>query len=264
MIYVGSARIGENSKITGGAKGDQKQKASKNDTVGEVSSQPFYVHQKGWNIVRPKSVSVANKIASENKKACDNKNIGYNQNERYDADVEAKKVKSLGDIKKPVNADCSSLTRAEIITATGKDPGDFTTYNLVDALTSKDSKVAGLFEYKGAFISQAQTPVYDGDILVTRTKGHVVTVNSGNPRKEVEKKTETATSAVYYETTTNVHIRMDAGVKNQSMGVIPAGKKVKKLSGTKEVDGTKWLHVSVTLSSVKVVGYVSGKYLKKL
>lgn len=263
MIYVGSARIDENGHTTGGKDGDQKQKVSKNDMTGEVSSQEFYVHSKGWNIVRPKSVSVANKIAAENKAACDNKNVGYNQNERADVVTEAKKVKSLGDIKKPVNADCSSLIRAEIITAIGKDPGNFTTYDLVSVVTKMDE-----FEDKGTYVNRTKTPIYNGDILVTKTKGHVVTVNAGNPRpassNNVPKTEKETSNAVYYRATGDVNIRMDAGVSHQSMGVIPKGKKVKKLSGTKDVGGTKWLHVSVTLSNVKIVGYVSSKYLEKI
>ncbi len=33
-----------------------------------------------------------------------------------------------------------------------------------------------------SYISQAKTPVYNDDVLVTKTKGHTVIVVSGNPR----------------------------------------------------------------------------------
>ena len=62
-IYVGSARIDERGKLSGGQAGDQKQTSSTNDTKGEVAMQPFYVHSKGWYILRPKKIPVANKMA---------------------------------------------------------------------------------------------------------------------------------------------------------------------------------------------------------
>ena len=42
------ASIGENGKAVGGVRGDQ--------TGKELSIQNFYVHSKGWYIIRPKSI----------------------------------------------------------------------------------------------------------------------------------------------------------------------------------------------------------------
>ena len=78
-IMIGSARIDERGKSSGGAAGDQKQVSSSNDTKGEVSMQPFYVHSKGWYILRPKSVTLSAKMAERMIAACNNKNIGYDQ-----------------------------------------------------------------------------------------------------------------------------------------------------------------------------------------
>lgn len=179
-IMVGSARIGENGKVTGGKDGDQKQINKTNDLYGEVSSQAFYVHSKGWDVLRPISSKHAESIAKENKYACDNANIGYNQYERYDVVNQAKKVKSLKDITVKCNSDCSSLVRAEIITACGKDVGDFTTYNCKSVLLN-----SGMFEYVGKY--KTGMKLYNGDILCTCTKGHVVTVNSGEKREDKTK-----------------------------------------------------------------------------
>ena len=55
-IIIGSARADENYKYSGGRRGDQRQKSSY-DTSGEVSLQSFYVHKKGWYILRPKKQS---------------------------------------------------------------------------------------------------------------------------------------------------------------------------------------------------------------
>ncbi|MCD8364706.1 MAG: hypothetical protein LUC83_02605 [Clostridiales bacterium] len=170
-IYIGSARHDENGKYTGGAAGDQTQKSSTNDTVGEVSMQSFYVHSKGWYIIRPKSVSVANAIAAAMKTLCNNSNVGYDQGNRNG-------VITYGvDTKTKTECDCSSGVRACVIKGAGKDPGNFTTANEATVLAK-----TGLFNDKVAYVSQAKTPVYNGDILVTKTKGHTVIVVSGNAR----------------------------------------------------------------------------------
>lgn len=186
-IYVGSARIDERGKLSGGSAGDQKQTSSGNDTKGEVSMQPFYVHSKGWYILRPKSIDVANKIANSMITACNNPNLGYDQSNR------------LGIIKYGVNTktktecDCSSTVRACIINATGKDVGNFTTANEVSVLEN-----SGLFEKKISYINQTSTPVFNGDILVTKTKGHTVVVTSGNPRNNSN--SNTSSTSTYTKT----------------------------------------------------------------
>ena len=181
-IMVGSARIDENGRASGGAAGDQKQ-SSTPDYSGEISMQPMYTHSKGWYILRPKSVNHANKIAANMMTACNNKNIGYDQGGR------------LGVVSKGVNAtrltesDCSSLVRECVKEATGKDPGNFTTANEVTAL-----EATGLFNMRVAYINQSATPVYNGDVLVTKTKGHTVIVVSGNPRSGGSSTTPTSGS----------------------------------------------------------------------
>lgn len=170
-IYVGSARIDERGKYSGGTVGDQKQTSSTNDTVGEVSMQKMYAHSKGWYIFRPKDVSVSNAIASAMITACNNKNLGYDQSNRLGV------IKYGVDTTTKTECDCSALVRACIIKATGKDVGNFTTATETTYLAN-----SGLFENKITYVNQSATPVYNGDILVTKTKGHTVIVVSGNPR----------------------------------------------------------------------------------
>lgn len=264
-LFVGSARIGENGSITGGKDGDQKQTTSKNDRTGEVSSQPFYVHSKGWVVLRPKSVEHANAIAKENKAACDNKNIGYNQNERYDIVNQAKKVKSLADISVKCNSDCSSTVRAEIITACGVDAGDFNTLSEVSTLYK-----TGLFEKPFDFVSLEKTPLYDGDVLTTKTKGHTVTVNSGNPRKENIIKTPVKPDKVDnkiagdYKTTAKVRIRESAGKDGKVYAILNNGKKVTATGGYTVFNNVKWFVCTATVDGVKYKGYVKSKYLARV
>ena len=69
-IIVGSAKLDENGHITGGKPGDQK-------GGQEVAMQDFYSHSKGWYILRPKDVSLADKMGNLMRDACENNNLGY-------------------------------------------------------------------------------------------------------------------------------------------------------------------------------------------
>nr|DAE10929.1 MAG TPA: putative peptidoglycan binding domain protein [Siphoviridae sp. ctPsO101] len=169
-IMVSSARSDERGRYSGGKAGDQKQKSKTNDTRGEVSMQPMYTNRKGWYILRPKKVSHADAIADGGTRAANNPNIGYSQSDRLGV------VKRGINTKVKTNADCSSLVRQAVREATGRDPGNFTTANEAKVLAA-----TGLFT-KICYVNQSKTPVYNGDILVTKTKGHTVIVVSGNPR----------------------------------------------------------------------------------
>jgi len=165
-LIVGSARIDENGKISGGKVGDQNGR--------EVSTEKYYVHKQGWYVLRPKSVAVANIIAKAMLDACNNDNIGYDQSNRDDVITQQKKYGSLAKIAVLTESDCSSLARACCIEA-GVSAGNFNTSNQATVLES-----TGAFEKRVAVTSS--TTLYNGDILVTKTKGHTVVVVSGNPR----------------------------------------------------------------------------------
>jgi hypothetical protein len=173
---IGSARISEKGTVNGVA-GDQKQ-ASEDDYAGEVSLQEFYVHSKGWYILRYMDETIAKKIADAMCRACNNKNIGYSQSNRLQV------VKAGTDTKVPADCDCSSLVRRCIIEATGKDPGNFTTFDEANVL-----RATGHF-VQISYMSKSDLRV--GDILVTKSKGHTAIVTSieaqqvpsGNPFRE--------------------------------------------------------------------------------
>ena len=165
-VIIGSARHDEHGNCySGGKAGDQ--------TGQEVSTQKFYNHSKGWNVLRAKDNKVAEKLAEAMKIACGNKNIGYDQSERYGV------IKHGINTKVKTECDCSSLVRACIIYASGKDVGDFNTSNERSVILK-----SGLFEDAGSY-EQGDT-LYNGDILVTRTKGHTVIV-TGGAKKNKEK-----------------------------------------------------------------------------
>lgn len=179
-VIIGSARIDENGKISGGKAGDQKNGL-------EVSTQPFYVHKKGWVILRAKSEAVANKLAECMKKACANNNIGYDQSNRYSLYNEAKKYSfDVSKVNVPVETDCSALVRVCLAYAGIK---------VSDFATSGEAKVimdTGKFD-KLDFTKESD--LKNGDILVTKTSGHTAIVVSGGKKtvsenKEQKKDTE--------------------------------------------------------------------------
>lgn len=270
-IMVGSARIDERGNASGGAAGDQKQTSATNDLTGEVSMQKMYFHSKGWYILRPKSAAHAVKMADLMKAACNNANIGYDQGNR------------LGIVQHGImtavktECDCSSLVREVVKEATGKDPGNFTTANEAASL-----EATGLFESKRSYVSQSATPVYDGDVLVTKTKGHTVIVVSGNARKAASgsssapapsvstAKIESAkgfdkTLAGAYKTIGSLYLRAGAGKGKPELVVMPNNTTVRNYGYYTLVDGTKWLYVQTTIKGVTYTGFCSSntKYLAK-
>lgn len=168
-IIVGSARHDENGKFINGKKGDQLQK-TKTDKRGEVSMQDFYVHSKGWNVSRPVTSAFAIDLAEAMIRACDNEHLGYGQ------ECQRKTVDDI-DTLINTNVDCSKLIRNCIYKAVHIDVGNFNTANEVSVLDK-----CGLFEKHFAFKSLASTPIYNGDVLTTKTKGHTVIVVMGSPR----------------------------------------------------------------------------------
>lgn len=163
---IGSARIDERGKATGGKPGDQKQKSTP-DYKGEVSMQNFYVSSKGWYILRAKNPAVASSIALSMTIACNNPNIGYNQARRLDI------IKAGTHATSPTSCDCSSLVR-QCVREAGVEVGNFTTANEASVLTA-----TGQFD---KYVYTKGSQLYLGDILVTKTKGHTVIVTSGATR----------------------------------------------------------------------------------
>lgn len=165
-VYIGSARIDERGKASGGQAGDQ--------TGKEVSTQNWYDHSKGWIVLRPKDGAKAKKIAEAMQVACDNDNIGYDQ---YQNQSLWNLVKDKGfdpaKADKPCETDCARLVRVCCAYA-GIMADDFYTATEATVLMRTgefikltDSKYTDAPDYLGA-----------GDILVTKTKGHTVVVLS--------------------------------------------------------------------------------------
>lgn len=167
-IIIGSARSDEHKKYSGGARGDQRQ-TTVPDCSGEVSLQNFYIHSKGWVILRPKDKNIAKVMAALMHIACNNKNVGYSQSDRN-------AIMTCGvHTDKPTNCDCSSLVRDIVHEASSKNIPDFNTASEVNTLLA-----TGLFTKLTYY--RDKTELYEGDILVTKTKGHTAIVVFGMSR----------------------------------------------------------------------------------
>lgn len=176
-FYLAHARHDENHELVDGKMGDQVQTSSKRDTKGEVAITPFKPHKKGWFVYRPKSISKGKLVAELAKIAANNPNIGYNQKAHKTGLMEHGGVKT----KEKTATDCSGLVRQCIYEAYNIDLGPFNTSNEPSFLEN-----SGLFQPKRIY--KEGMKLYDGDILVTQTKGHTAIICDSIYHRVVKKK----------------------------------------------------------------------------
>ena len=171
-VKIGSARIDERGKATGGQAGDQ--------TGNEVSTQNWYLHSKGWRVFRPLDVRQAENIAFCMELACKSKYIGYDQNQRNTLYSTLKNDWfDISKLNKDVETDCSALVRFCCAYA-GIKMGDFNTSSEASAL----SKSGAFKELTDKKYTNESDYLRRGDVLVTRSKGHTVVVLSNGPKAE--------------------------------------------------------------------------------
>ena len=166
-VIIGSARQDENGKAYGGQAGNQSGR--------EISTQNWYLHSKGWRVLRAKDAGVGQRLAIAMRAACNNKNIGYNQwrrNTLYDA--AAVWGFDISRVNTPVETDCSALVRTCIAYAAGITtlPSSLRTGNMCSLILS-----TGAFEeLSGKEYTTKPDYLKAGDILCTKTSGHTVIV----------------------------------------------------------------------------------------
>ena len=174
-VMIGSARIDENGKATGGKAGDQ--------TGREVSTQSWYKHAKGWRVLRARDPAAAERIAQAMQWACDSPLIGYDQNQR---ETLRKAVAPLGwDIRRlttAVETDCSALVRVCCGWAFQQDLGAGVSYFNTTSMCSALLKTGLFDELTGSQYTDRQDYLRRGDILCTRTQGHTVVVLSNGSK----------------------------------------------------------------------------------
>jgi len=170
-VKVGSARIDENGKATGGRAGDQ--------TGNECSTQAWYKHKKGWRVIRAINPEHRKKLASSMKAACANNHIGYDQNQRNTLYTYAEKVGfDVSKVTTNCETDCSALVRVCVAYACGITdlPSGFRTTNMCEYLL----KTGAFKEMSGTKYTDKSEYLAAGDILCTKTQGHtVIVLNDG-------------------------------------------------------------------------------------
>lgn len=173
-VTIGSARIDERGRTSGGKAGDQGR---------EVATQAWYKNSKGWVVLRSANPSIRGHIGDAMEAACKNGKIGYDQGQRLTL---YEQVKDKGfDPAKATTAcetDCSALVRVCVLYAfqkCGVQQGvpDFTTANQASVLTG-----TGYFEKLTApEYTEKPGALTRGDILVTRARGHTAVVVWARP-----------------------------------------------------------------------------------
>ena len=164
-VTIGNARISEFGTVNG-KRGDQ--------TGKEVMTQSFASGGKWEYCIRPKSATVAQKIAHAMVQACKNNNIGYSQTDRTSLSSAAAKVNyDLSKVGK-CNCDCSALV-AVCVNAAGIHVSPYMYTGNELALLKQTSKFTVI---TGADQCKRGKKLRAGDILLR--KGHTAIVTAGD------------------------------------------------------------------------------------
>lgn len=267
-VYIGHASIDERGRANSGAAGDQ--------TGKEVYKRTWY--SKPWHTVfRPKSATVAEKIAKAMEQACANNNIGYDQYQRTTLYTLAKaKGWDISKVTTKCETDCSALVAVCCNAAGVTVSKDIYTGNQTAAL-----KATGKFTiYTESKYVGGSAHLKRGDILLGN--GHTAIVLSDGDKATVAKNETVATkttqkiatgtaqklskslAGTYKVTASSLNVRNNAGTKAEKMVAIPKDTEVKNFGYYSEDNGTKWLYIQFKYKDVLYTGFASSKYLKKI
>ena len=161
---LGSARRDENGTYSGGKPGDQ--------TGHEIETERWYLHEKGWVVIRAKNEKAREMVATAMEAICASEYIGYNQSDRYSIFDKGKALKYDYDmLTTACNADCSTAVGACVRYA-GIEVTPFET-DTARIILGETGKFNILTDTK-----YTNSPYYllRGDILVTKVKGHTMVV----------------------------------------------------------------------------------------
>lgn len=248
MRYIGGASINEYGTGEGGEKGDQNGK--------ECYVQPWYLHNKGWTIIRAKDVNMRRKIALDMLYICQNDNIGYSYWEHcYGLYNEAKPYGfDCSKVEKPCETNCAKSVWVCALFA-GSKVKDFSTADEVEKF-----RETGEFDIiTDERICSTDEFLEIGDILVTNTKGHTVVVVGD---EEVENEYVFGASTLFaglYKVLEDAYLRKLPGIEYESKKVLPKDKTVFS-DGVYcyRTDGRTWYHII----DDGVEGFVSSKMIE--
>lgn len=260
-VKIAHAIMNENGELKGGKKGDQ--------TGKEIRIDNYYIHKKGWVVIRPIDPNDAETIARTMESICANDNFGYGQEYSLSGFTESQKVNfDPSKVKVKCGVDCSMSVRIACYAA-GIEVERFRTVNQVKVLEATGKfKILTSKKY-----CESSKYLKRGDILVTKVKGHtVVVLTNGSAVKEQLKAKSTYNKSKVkpaknknkslvgsFITTSELNLRYGAGKNNTKIITMPKGVVVKCNGYYNMVSKTKWLLVEYK----GYTGYCSKKYLKK-
>ena len=180
-VRIGSARSSYGNTAPGDQNGGR-----------EVSTENWYLHSKGWIVLRAIDPAQRELIAVAMERACENNDIGYSQPTR---NTLYENVKSCGfdpaRTSKKVNTDCSALVRV-CVNFAGIQAGNFITSSEVRVLMA----TGAFLQFTDDAHCKSSARLLRGDILVTRTKGHTVAVLSDGAKAAEERQSMPAEYAL--------------------------------------------------------------------
>lgn len=240
-VYIGHASGDERGKASGGQAGDQ--------TGKEVCRRTWYLNSKGWRVFRAKDPAIAKLIAAGMRKAFENDRIGYDQGQRDTLYSLAAKVDfDCSRVTTACETDCSALVRVCCAYA-GVKMQNFNTASEPARLMA-----TGKFEEKtGSKYTESSDYLCEGDILVTKVKGHTAVVLSDGPKAERQTAPDPAdkTGKVVKIIGNAVYIRNSDSTKGGILSVAHAGERYPFL-GTAPSGWHK-------IQAKKGIGYITNK-----
>lgn len=243
-VMIGAASKDERGQYRGGQAGDQ--------TGKEVYINNWY--NQYWNVVlRPKTNSLAERIASQCEAGCNNNNIGYSQTARNTIYIEALKVGlDLSKITTPCNCDCSSFVGT--ICACAGLPGNAfyvdgnmpVTSNLKQRCLSTDQFLV----LTGDKYTRKKDYLKRGDILLNESQHVVIVLSNG---ANVEQMNIESGEPVGYKvqiTATRLNVRKSPNKNSQVVAQLAKGYTftiVEEKGGFGKLkSGTGWIDLQYT------------------
>ena len=226
-VLIGSARSSYGNTTPGDQNGGR-----------EVSTENWYLHSKGWYVLRAKDATVREKIAVAMEHACANNDIGYSQGTRLTL---FNNVKDFGfdpaKTTKPVNTDCSALVRVCVHYA-GIMVRNFITSNELPILMA----TVAFEKFTDDAHCKSSDHLLRGDILVTRVKGHTVIVLSNGAKAAEERQSAPAEPVQTGDLTIASgawNLRRGPGTRYGVVKTVHGGDRLEK------VDPKDWIPVNV-------------------
>lgn len=214
-VYIGHAVGDENGRASGGDAGNQNGK--------ELRTSAWYLNPKGWRVFRAKDRDTARRIAEDMRRACKNMNIGYDQWQRGTLYAAASLVEfDCSRVDTPCETDCSALVRVCLAYA-GIRTANFNTVSEPARLI-----VSGKFiELTDDKYTKGSAFLMEGDILVTRVKGHTcVVLNDGDKaEREPEPVPPKPTGQVVKVVGRSVRVRMGDNANSRKLFTAHKGEK---------------------------------------